>query len=213
MSSNYYKYIENNSIFDEIYIDGNSSENQYFSINGEINNFSIYPVILENLYGKKEHVLNIIYLYNYNFYYNSINIDNNIAIKIVLECIIFIVFGSGLLYLVILSFNYLSKYIVIPIKNVNYMLKGINVGGKNRLEYLDFLKKKQDENVELLEKININEEKDEKNQNNTESDNNNLNNNNLTEENNEDNNEIRDEIFEETREKDVSMNNYYNTDL
>ena len=42
------------------------------------------------------------------------------------------------------------------------MLKGINVGGENRLEYLEFLKKKQDENVELLEKINMNEGKNKK---------------------------------------------------
>ena len=62
-------------------------------------------------------------------------------------------FGPGLLYLVVLSFNILAKYIVIPIKNVNYMIKGINIGGENRLEYLEFLKKKQDENIEMLEKI------------------------------------------------------------
>ena len=116
MTSNYYDFIDNNSIFDEIYIDGNSSENQIFSINGEIQNFSIYPIILENLYGKKEHILNIIYIYNYNIYYDSIKTENSIGIKIVLECIIFVVFGSGLLYLVVLSFNVLAKYIVIPIK-------------------------------------------------------------------------------------------------
>jgi hypothetical protein len=33
------------------------------------------------------------------------------------------------------------------------MLKGINIGGKFRLEYLDFLIKKQDENLEQLENI------------------------------------------------------------
>ena len=212
MTSNYYNLIEKNSIFEEIYIDGKSSENQIFSINGVTNNFSIYPVILENIYGKKEHILNIIYLYDYNLYYDSINIDNNLSIKIVLECIIFIIFGSGLLYLVVLSFNILAKYIVIPIKNVNYMLKGINIGGKNRLDYLDFLKKKQDENAELLEKINMNEGKNDKNINNTETDNNNnnLNNNNdnnnnnlidenkIQEENNAKDND--DEILEETRD-------------
>ena len=32
------------------------------------------------------------------------------------------------------------------------MLKGINIGGENRLKYLNFLKKKQDENIEKLEK-------------------------------------------------------------
>ena len=33
------------------------------------------------------------------------------------------------------------------------MLKGIHIGGENRIEYLDFLKKRQNENLEKLEKI------------------------------------------------------------
>ena len=99
----------------------------------------------------------------------------NIGVQLLIESIIFVVFGSGLLYLVVLSFNILSKYIVIPIKNVNYMLKGINIGGDNRLEYLDFLKKKQDENVELLEKAYMNEDKKNKKENGEDNpDNNNL---------------------------------------
>ena len=55
-----------------------------------------------------------------------------------------------MLYLLVLAFNTLSKYIVIPIKNANYMLKGINIGGKNRLKYLNYLKQRQDDNVEKL---------------------------------------------------------------
>jgi hypothetical protein len=47
------------------------------------------------------------------------------------------------------------------------MLKGINIGGDNRLEYLNFLKKKQDENAELLEKIYMNEDKKNKNEKNS----------------------------------------------
>ena len=81
------------------------------------------------------------------------------------------------------------------------MLKGINIGGKNRLDYLDFLKKKQDENAELLEKINMNEGKNDKNINNTETDNNN---NNLNNNNNDNNNNLIDEhkIQEENNAKD-----------
>ena len=56
-------------------------------------------------------------------------------LKIILELIIFVVFGSGLLYLIYLTLNVLSKYIVIPIKNVNYMLKGINIGGNKRCRH------------------------------------------------------------------------------
>ena len=178
MSSNYINYIKD-SLYEEIYINGNNSYEQYFSLNGEIFNFSIYPIILENIKGSKEHILNIIYIYNNKMFYDLLNTDTNIAVKVFLEAIIFVVFGSGLLYLIVLSLNILSKYIVIPIKNVNYMLKGINIGGDNRLEYLEFLKKKQDENVELLEKMYIIEDKKNKNENNKdENDNNALNNDN-----------------------------------
>ena len=70
-----------------------------------------------------------------------------------LEVLIFLIFGFELLYIIYLTFNNLSKNIVIPIKNANYMLKGINIGGENRLNYLDFLRNKQDESLEKLENI------------------------------------------------------------
>ena len=75
------------------------------------------------------------------------------AVKIILELILIIIFGSGLLYIIFLTFNILAKYIVIPIKNVNYMLRGINIGGESRLKYLNYLKKKNDDNLEKLEKM------------------------------------------------------------
>ena len=120
----------------------------------------------------------------------------NIGVQLLIESIIFVVFGSGLLYLVVLSFNILSKYIVIPIKNVNYMLKGINIGGDNRLEYLDFLKKKQDENVELLEKAYMNEDKKNKKENG---------------EDNPDNNNLIDET--QNQKNDAALNNNKNESL
>ena len=121
MTSNYIKYINkmNQSIFDEIYSNGYNSEDQYFTLNGEIYNFSIYPITLENLEGYKEHIFNIIYVYNKKLFYNRINSHMNIGVQLLIESIIFVVFGSGLLYLVVLSFNILSKYIVIPIKNAS----------------------------------------------------------------------------------------------
>jgi hypothetical protein len=67
---------------------------------------------------------------------------------------LFVFFGGVLLYIILLSFKILAKYIVIPIKNVHYMLEGINVGGEYRLEYLSGLQKKQEENLEKLNKIN-----------------------------------------------------------
>ena len=156
ITSNYNKIINENfySAFEEIKINGVNTSDQYFYLNGIKYYFSLFPVILENLDGIKEHVLTIVYFYNNQLYYDRLkSYQSNTAIKIVLEVVLFTVFGSGLLYLVVLTFNTLAKYIVIPIKNVNYMLKGIHIGGENRLEYLEFLKKRQDENLEKLEKI------------------------------------------------------------
>ena len=182
MSSNYIKYINelNDSKYTEIFVNGENGNDQIFYINGEKFHFSIYPIILENYNRTKEHILKIIFIYNNNIFYNEIKTKANLGIKILLELIIIIIFGSGLLYLIVLSFNILAKYIVIPIKNVNYMLKGINIGGKNRLEYLNFLKKRQDDNIEMLEKMNFDEYEKNKN-NNEETDNN------LKDENNENN--------------------------
>ena len=182
ITSNYIKYIneKESSFFEEIKVNGVNTSEQYFYFNGEIYYFSIYPVILENIKGIKEHLLSIVYFYNNQLYYNRLkSYQSNSNIKILLEILLFTVFGSGLLYLVILSFNNLAKFIVIPIKNVNYMLKGIHIGGENRLDYLDFLKKRQDENLEKLEKINhIKSEKKLKNEKLDESDNHILNNDN-----------------------------------
>ena len=163
MTSNYNNIINDeetsssNSIFDEIKVNGVNTSEQYFYLNKEKYYFSIFPIVLENLKGTKEHVLSIIYLYNNQLYYNRLeSYQTNSFIKILLEVLLFTVFGSCLLYLVILSFNTLAKYIVVPIKNVNYMLKGIHIGGENRLDYLEFLKKRQDESLEKLEKMNYN---------------------------------------------------------
>ena len=160
MTSNYIKYI-NDSLWDEIYINGENNSEKYFYFNGEKNYFSLYPILLENLSGNKEHVLSIIYVYNINNYYAKIILDSgSITIRIFCQIIIFIIFGLGLLYLIVLSFDILAKYIVIPIKNCNYMLKGINIGGINRLEYINYLINRQDENADMLEKIIRNNEKD-----------------------------------------------------
>ena len=134
-------YIDNigTSLYDEIYVNGKNSSGQYFYVNNEKLKYSIYPILLENLLGQKEHILSIIYIYNNDLFINKYKSYTSSAfLKILLEILIFVIFGSGLLYMIYLSFNLLAKYIVIPIKNVNYMLKGINIGGENRLEYLEF---------------------------------------------------------------------------
>ena len=154
--SNYNQNINdnNNSIFNEIKVNGVNTSDQYFYFNEERFNYSIYPIVLDNIKGEKEHILSIIHIYNDQLYYNYFKSDQSKTIlNILLEVIIYVIFGSGLLYIVVLSFNSLSKYIVIPIKNVNYMLKGIHIGGENRLSYLESLKNRQDNILAKLEKI------------------------------------------------------------
>ena len=167
LSSNYIKQINkstNSSLISEVYTNGENGNNQIFYINNEEFHFSIYPIILENYKGNKEHILNIIFVYNNKMFYDDIKIDLGKKYLIIIEIIIFFIIGFGLLYLISLSINSLSIYIVIPVRNVNYMLKGINIGGKNRLKYLYLLKKRQDENAEQLEKMNDNEYKKDKNE-------------------------------------------------
>ena len=124
--------------FNEIYINNeNGEEEQYFYVNNELYEYSIYPIILENYEGQKEHVLSIIYIYKETAFYEYIfDFEEDTYNQLALQLILFIFFGGILLYIIVLSFKILAKFIVIPIKNVHYMLEGINVGGEYRLQYL-----------------------------------------------------------------------------
>ena len=153
-TTNYIDYINDSNIYDEIYVNGKNSSGQYFYLRGEKIKYSIYPITFVNLHGEKEHVFSIIHIYNEEAFIEKINeYNNSLIVQIIVSLLIFIIFGTGILYIINLTFNFLAKYIVIPIKNVNYMLKGINIGGKFRLDYIDFLNKKRDENLEQLENI------------------------------------------------------------
>ena len=139
-TSNYIDYTNNSSFIEEIYINGQNDSDQYFYMNDEKIKYSIYPIIFENLNKEKEHILSIIYIYDEKSFLEKIK--NNsflIIIEIIISLLLFIIFGSFLLYIIYLTFNIIAKNIVIPIQNVNYMLKGINIGGIFRLEYLNFL--------------------------------------------------------------------------
>ena len=183
LTTNYIDQIGIN-IYNEVFVNGKNSSEQIFNINKKEFKYSIYPIIFENLYGKREHVLSLIYVYNNQLYLDMFGNNNNSKIiMIILEIIILIIFGFGLLYLINLTFDTLVKYIVIPAKNVNYMLKGINIGGKNRLKYLEFLKKKQDEILEKLENSSSKETEDNSKEN---EDINRANNDSINEKNNED---------------------------
>ena len=177
-TSNYIDYTNNSSFIEEIYINGQNDSDQYFYMNDEKIKYSIYPIIFENLNKEKEHILSIIYIYDEKSFLEKIK--NNsflIIIEIIISLLLFIIFGSFLLYIIYLTFNIIAKNIVIPIQNVNYMLKGINIGGIFRLEYLNFLNQKQDENHEKLEDIILNGNMNKKDYNylSGEKDNNNLN--------------------------------------
>ena len=93
MTSNYNNQI-GNSINEEVFVNGKNSSKQYFYINNEKYKYSIYPVVLENLYGEKEHILSIIYIYRDNLFISKLISDNSsLAIKLLSEIKLFIIFG------------------------------------------------------------------------------------------------------------------------
>ena len=166
MTSNYAKnYIEtfeknrhkdSLNVFDEVYInDEEKGKDQYFYVDEELYEFDIFPIFLTNTENKLEHVLSIIYIYKEQaFFEYLLEYESDTYNQLPLQLILFAFFGSILLYIIVLSFKILAKFIVIPIKNVNYMLEGINIGGEYRLEFLGDLKKKQEDNLEKLKIIN-----------------------------------------------------------
>ena len=163
LTSNYYKDIDKESlinepmsIFNELIINDSTVENQYFYLNKKKYHFSIFPIVLQNYNKEYEHILSIIYIYNKKLFYQHIlNYQNESYSKLIFQLFIFVCFGTILLYLVVLGFDLIAKYIVIPIKNVHYMLEGINIGGENRIKFLNSLQKKQEDNLEKLNKINL----------------------------------------------------------
>ena len=174
MTSNYIKNINKEKLekepitsFDELYIDNNNGKSQKFFINNKEFNYCLFPIILKNMDGEIEHCLSIIYIFNKKaFYSHSIEFQNDSNTQIIFLAFLYLFFGFVLLYIITLSFKLLAKFIVIPIKNVHYMLEGINVGGEYRLEYLSNLKKKQEDNLEKLNKINQELSKKDKDNNN-----------------------------------------------
>ena len=147
--------IEPLNIFNEIY-DNNENEgiDQHFYVNEELYEYRMYPVILENYLQEKEHVLTIIYIFKKSAFYEYIfDFETDTYDQLLFQMILFVFLGGILLYIIVLSFKILSKFIVVPIKNVHYMLEGINIGGEYRLEYLSDLKKKQEDNLEKLNTI------------------------------------------------------------
>ena len=103
-------------------MNGKDSGEQIFFIDGEKFNYSIYPIVLSNIKGKKEHIFSIIYIYNNRILLESLyQNSSSLIVKMVLVVLIFLIFGYGLLYIIYLTFNNLSKNIVIPIKNVTYI--------------------------------------------------------------------------------------------
>ena len=140
------------SKFFELSIDLNNS---YFYKKGRIINYSLHPILM-NLGHSYQHILSIIFIYDKeNFFEHLFSYQNKYQRKLYIEIILFIYFGFVLLALIKLSMNALAKFIKIPIKHVQYMLKGINIGGENRLEYLNsLLNEKNDDNSENLNFIN-----------------------------------------------------------
>ena len=130
--------------------------NSFFYKKGTVINYSLYPILM-NLGDSYQHILSIIFIYNKeNFFDHLYSYQKKYQKRLYIEIILFIFFGFVLLALIRLSMNSLAKFIKIPIKHVQYMLKGINIGGENRLEYLNsLLNEKNDENSDNLNFINF----------------------------------------------------------
>ena len=112
----------------------------HFSKNGIIYNFTIFPFVVQ-YNNELFHVLSIVYVFQEQMFFTHMySYQERFELKLYLELFLFIFFGISMTVLVWTTFISLAKYIVIPIKNVQYMLKGINIGGENRLEYLESLK-------------------------------------------------------------------------
>ena len=160
LTSNYIKKIEETMIekepmnfFDELII---NNDNQFIFKNNIKYNYCLYPIVIENMDKNYEHVLSLIYIFSNNSYYNHIlDYQSDSYRKLIFQIFLYIFFVLVLLYIISLSFKSLAKIIVIPIKNIHYMLEGINIGGEYRLEYLNDLRKKQEDNLIKLNKINL----------------------------------------------------------
>lgn len=121
-----------------------SESNHSFTKNKIKYNYEIIP-FAHRYKGDLFHLLNIIYVYEKNLFYQHLFLyQEGFELKLYLAIFLFIFFGITMIVLIWSTMVALAKYIVIPIKNVQYMLKGINIGGENRLEYLESLKSKQD---------------------------------------------------------------------
>ena len=157
LTSNYYKKIDIEKIknepmelFKPVIL---NDVDDFFYLNGEKIYYDIYPILLENYNKEYEHVLSVIHLYNKTLYYKNMQSYHNYnEYDVLFQIVLFSLFSIFILYVIILTMKALAKYIVIPIKNVQYMIKGINVGGVNRIEYLNYLKQKQEENIIQLKK-------------------------------------------------------------
>ena len=130
----------------------NDKHINYFTKDGKIYNFTIFPFLryFNNTYINE---LNIIYVYQANELFNNMFSYQKTFQKRLNLVLILLIYVSLVLGLIVwCSLSFLAKYIVIPIKNVQYMLKGINIGGENRLHFLEALETK-----ELIDKKQIQE--------------------------------------------------------
>ena len=156
--SNYLKLVNKNRLEnDPTYLFNPITINneQFFYVNNEKNYYLLFPIIMKNLNNEYEHVLSIVYFYKINDYIkNMLNYNLYDSNEFILQIILYIFFGYTTVYLVLLGIKLLAKYIVIPIRNVLYMIKGINIGGSNRLQYLENLLKKEEEIQNKLKHLN-----------------------------------------------------------
>ena len=139
------------NIFNSITI----NSEQFLYINNTKYYYTLFPIIMKNLNNDYEHLLSIIYFYNLNDYINNMfSFQSKTYYAIFLENILFAFFGFTDIYLILLTLKLLAKYIVVPIININYMIKGINIGGRKRLKYLNSLQKKEEKIKTKIKELN-----------------------------------------------------------
>lgn len=133
------------------------NKNHYFMKNGEVYNYTIYPIIVKvnNTSNPYVHLASIVYIYQEKYFLDKlfatqVELEAKIIIVLVIWCFIAFILTTIINILIVI----MAKFIVIPIKNVGLMLKGINIGGEDRLNYIELIMEKATEATVMPSKRN-----------------------------------------------------------
>ena len=60
------------TVYDEVFVNGKNDSGQFFYVNEKKFRYSIYPILLDNLNGQKEHIFSVIYIYNDELFFEEL---------------------------------------------------------------------------------------------------------------------------------------------